>query len=141
MGLLSTTWRSYSSKIKIAVFVIILLLLVGGFFYIKMLRSDVARVEDKNEQLTLELDQSEAEKMLLLKEVSETTQKITNLDSLVQQHSKDAIRSKRSLENLKAEYSKLLDSDPNAASKVVIEEYNGFVNRLSCITGGSECEQ
>lgn len=140
MGLLSTTWRSYSSKIKIAVFVIILLLLVGGFFYIKSLRADVARVEDKNEQLTLQLDQSEAEKMLLLKEVSETTQKITDLDSLVQKHSKDAIRSKRSLENLKAEYAKLLDTDPSAASKVVIEEYNNFVNRLSCTTGGSECE-
>lgn len=140
MGLLSTTWRSYSSKIKIAVFVIILLLLVGGFFYIKMLRADIARVEDKNEQLTLDLDQSEAEKMLLLKEVSETTRKITALDSLVQKHSKDAIKSKRSLENLKVEYAKLLESDPSAASKVVIEEYNNFVNRLSCATGGSGCE-
>lgn len=140
MGLLSTTWGSYAPKAKVFLIVIILLLLVGGFFHIQSLNKDLARVKDKNEQLTLQLDQSEAEKMLLLKEVSENTQRIKDLDSLVQKHSKSAIKSKRSLESLKEEYAKLLATNPSAASKVVIEEYNNFVDRLSCTTGGSECD-
>lgn len=139
MGIIPTLWRTYSSKIKFAIIIFILLTLVGGFFYIKKLRSDIALVSFENKQLTLDIEASEAEKLLLLAKVSDSNKKITQLDILVSSHAQEASMHKRSLEKLKVDYQKLIETDPSAASKILVTEYNSFVGQLYCTTGGSTC--
>ncbi len=140
MGVISAFWRTYSTKIKFVLISIVLLLIVGGYFYVKQLHSDISKIESENARLVLDLDQSEAEKMLLLKKVYESTEKISGLDVQISKHASDARNAKRSLEDLKSEYEKLLISDPSAASTILTTEYNKFVYQLSCASGGGECE-
>lgn len=140
MGVLSTTWRTYSGKIKFVTIIVILLLLVGGFFYIKKLHSDIQRVEADNKRLHIELDQSESEKMLLLKEVAESSDRVARLNATISKNSQTAAEAKRSLEKLRSDYDKLLKSDPSAASKVLVTEYNSYVDQLYCASGGGKCE-